>query len=90
MIDHDRRLRKTQRRYLNDNHKRLPYKEDQENQQYVLRNTPNFKKILYDTNQRHFKTITIREFPTRKIRDFLTRKIRDFPTRKIKKTNNTC
>ena len=65
MIDHDRRLRQTKRRYLNDNNKRLPYKEDQrlpykedkrlpykedqERQQYVLRNTPNFKRIRYDT-----------------------------------------
>ena len=82
MIDHGNRLRRTKRRYLNDNHKRLPYKEDQrrflndknkrlpykedqrlpykedkrlpykedqEHQQYVLRNTPNFKRIRYDT-----------------------------------------
>ena len=82
MIDHGHWLRRTKRRYLNDNHKRLPYKEDQrrflndknkrlpykedqrlpykedkrlpykedqEHQQYVLRNTPNFKRIRYDT-----------------------------------------
>ena len=70
MIDHSNRLRRTKRRYLNDNNKRLPYteeqrlpykeeqrlpykedkrlpyKEDQERQQYVLRNTPNFERIV--------------------------------------------
>ena len=82
MIDHGNRLKRTKRRYLNDNQKRLPYqedqrhclidpnkrlpnkedqrlpykedkrlpyKEDQEHQQYVLRNTPDFKRIRYDT-----------------------------------------
>ena len=82
MINHGNRLRRTkrrclsdnnkrlsykedQRRFLSDNNKRLPYKEDQrlpykedkrltykedqESQQYVLRNTPNFKRIRYDT-----------------------------------------